>query len=121
MVEKEISFTVLGHSFPIKYPRVGEFYRIEALKQRLSGGFYNVMIASSSISAQAALDMIDIEATLVVLCPKFVEELKVKNFSELDIRDYKEIRDEFYKVVAPFLKEINDLLIGVAKDDVNKD
>ena len=65
--------------------------------------------------------MIDIEAAVVVLCPKLIEELKVKNFSELDVRDYKLIRDEYFKTVTPFFKEITELLKGEESDDVKKE
>lgn len=122
MVQNEVSLSVKGHSYPIQFPTVGQFYQIEAMKQNLSRGFYNSMVLSPSPSAQHALDMIDVEATLVVLAPKFIEDLKVKNFSELDVRDYKLIRDEYFKTVAPFFKEISDLLKGKDEsDDVKKE
>lgn len=44
--------------------------------------------------------------------------LKVKNFDDLDVRDYKLIRDEYNGKVLPFFKEINDLLSG--KSEINK-
>ena len=71
---------------------------------------YNTMLMSNSVAAQNALDMIDIEAAFTVLCPEFIKDLKVDNFSKLGIKDYKEIKDAFYKDIAPFFKEINDLL-----------
>ena len=45
----------------------------------------------------------------------------MKNFSELDVRDYKLIRDEYFKTVAPFFKEITELLKGEESDDVKKE
>ena len=120
MLQDDIKMTVLRHEYPVKFPNVGHFYQIEATKQSLARGFYNTMVMSPSASAQHALDMIDIEAALVVLCPDLIKDLKVKNFSELDIRDYKVIRDEYYKVVAPFFKEIQDLLRG-NESDVKED
>ena len=110
MIKDEVELVIKGHVYSIKFPNVGQYYRIEALKQNLSNGYYNALVMSVSKAAQHALDMIDIEATLVVLCPELIKDLKVKNFNELDIRDYCEIRDAFYKVVAPFFKEIDELL-----------
>ena len=119
MINEEAKFKVKGVEYPVKYPTVGEFYRIEALKQSLSMGYYNVMISSASSQAQHALDMIDVQATLVVLCPKLIEDLKVKNFGELHIKDYVIIRDAYLKVIAPFFKEIENLLKG--EDGVKED
>ena len=87
MIKDEVTIEIKGHSYPVKFPTVGQFYQIEAMKQSLSRGFYNSMVMSPSVQAQHALDMIDIEAAVAVLCPKLIEELKVKNFSELDVRD----------------------------------
>lgn len=118
MVENEVVINIKGHSYPINFPTVGQFYQIEALKQSLSKGFYNSMVMSPSALAQHALDMIDIEAALSILAPKLISDLKVKNFSELDIRDYKLIRDEYFTVVAPFFKKITDLLKGEEDEGV---
>lgn len=117
----EVKITIKGHEFPVKFPNVGQFYQIEATKQSLARGFYNTMVVSPSNAAQHALDMIDIEATLMVLCPSIIEQLKVKNFGELDVRDYKLIRDEYYRVIAPFFKEIHSLLQGEEKGDEVKE
>lgn len=110
MIENSVKMVIKGKEYEVPYPNVGQFYQIEATKQSLSRGFYNTMVMSPSITTQHALDMIDIEASLVILCPKLVEDLKVKNFSQLDVRDYKIIRDEYVKVVEPFFREINELL-----------
>lgn len=116
MLENEVKFSVKGREYTVKYPTVGQYYQIEAMKQSLSRGMYNSMVTSPAFSAQNALDMIDIEATLAILLPDFIKDLKVKNFSELDIRDYKEIRDEFVSKITPYFKEISELLRGVGEE-----
>lgn len=118
MINEEVKIKINGNDYPVTYPKVGEFYKIEAMKQSLSLGFYNMMAQSTSMQTQHALDMIDIQATLVVLCPKLIEDLKVKNFAELDIRDYIIIRDAYIKTIQPFFKEIDSLLKGEVYDDV---
>lgn len=110
MMSNSVKMTVKGREYEISYPNVGQFYQIESMKQSLSRGFYNTMVMSPSSMTQHALDMIDIEASIVVLCPKLIEDLKVKNFAQLDVRDYKIIRDEYVKVVEPFFREINEML-----------
>jgi len=116
MLENEVKFSVKGREYTVKYPTIGQYYQIEAMKQSLSRGMYNSMVTSPAFSAQHALDMIDIEATLVILVPEFIKDLKVKNFSDLDVRDYKEIRDEFVLKVQPYFKEIAELLRGVGEE-----
>lgn len=118
MINDEVKIKIKGVEYPVKFPNVGEFYRIEAMKQSLALGFYNAMIQSASVQTQHALDMIDVQATLVVLCPQLISDLKVKNFGELDIRDYKAILDAYYATVAPFFKEIEELLRGENEDEV---
>lgn len=115
MLQKKVILNIFGREYDIQFPTVGQFYSIEAMKQRLSGGMYNSMVLSPADSAQHALDMIDIESTLVILCPKLIEDLKVKNFSELDVRDYIQIRDKYYAEVAPFFKEVQNVLKGGGK------
>lgn len=116
MVNEEVKIDVKGHEYSVPFPTVGQFYRIEALKQSLSRGFYNSMVMSPTGTAQQALDMIDIEATLTVLVPELIKDLKVKSFDELDVRDYTDIRDAYFKTVAPFFKEVQDILNGTVKE-----
>lgn len=111
MADKKI-LKIKGNEYEVSFPNVGQFYQIEAMKQNLARGYYNVMMSSPSAAAQQALDMIDVEATLTILCPKLISDLKVKNFSELGILDYKVIFDEYRKQVVPFFNEIQKLLSG---------
>lgn len=71
------------------------------------------MIGNPTISAQRALDMIDVEAALSVLCPQLMSDLKVKSFSELGLKDYKEICDIYMHDIFPFLKEAEKILSSV--------
>ena len=107
MNTKEI--TVKGRKYEIQFPNVGQYYQIEVNKQRLGKGSYNSLIGNPTITAQRALDMIDVEATLSVLCP----QLKVKSFSELGLKDFKEISDIYMNEVFPFLKEAEKILSSV--------
>lgn len=117
MVNRSVTFKVFGREYLIEYPTVGQYYKIEALKQSLTGGYYNTMVLSPSAATQQALDMVDIEATLTILVPQFIKDLKVKNFNELGILDYKAIHDEFIAVVAPYFKEIEGILNGTAEEN----
>ena len=101
---------VRGKEYKISFPTVGQYYSIEAMKQSLGKGFYNTLLGNPTKTAQEALDMIDIEATISVLVPDLLKDLKVRDFSELGLVDYKEIKEVYNSEVYPFLKEINLLL-----------
>lgn len=105
-MKTEVAFQLKGREYVISYPNVGEYYRIEAMKQALGRGFYNALLETKTVSAINALDMIDIQATFAILCPKLIEDLKVNNFEELGVKDFAEIRDIYTETVAPFLNEI---------------
>lgn len=109
MVDSKI-IKIRGIEYEIKFPNVGQYYNIETAKQSLGKGYYNVLLGNATKVAQDALDMIDIEATLTVLCPKLLTDMKVAKFSELGIVDYKEIKKIYVEEVHPFLKEVSDLL-----------
>ena len=111
----EVKISIKGHEYTVAFPNVGQYYRIEAMKQSLSRGFYNSMVMSPANSAQHALDMIDIEATLVVLCPQLVEDLKVKNFDDLDVRDYKLIRCHKFLETVHFIYDKDHRLFRTAE------
>jgi hypothetical protein len=96
--------------YPIHFPNVGDYYRIECLKQELSRSNYGGLVTSKTQNAYDALDMIDIEATLTVLAPKLIEDMKVTRFSQLGIKDYLIIRKAYLESVHPFIVEVRNLL-----------
>lgn len=113
MVEEKTKITVKTatgiREYDVPFPNVGQYYSIECLKAKLSSGVYGQMLLSSSQAAVHALDMIDIEATLTVLCPQLIADLKV-GINALSLEDYADLRNAYSKSVVPFFKEINKLL-----------
>ena len=80
MTEKivfKVKTSTVENDYEIKLPNVGQYRDIEVYKQMLSNGMYSSLVSSVTNSSLNALDIIDIEATLRVLCPKFMEDLKV--------------------------------------------
>ena len=98
---------VKGREYRISFPNVGQYYDIEALKQSLGKGFYNMMLGNRSVAAQNA---IDIEATITVMMPDLVKDMKVKSFRDLGLADYTEIREIYDKEIIPFLLETKRIL-----------
>ena len=109
-----LTLNVKGNSYTIKFPTVGEFRQIESLKQVLSNGMYNQLATTTTTQAQHAADMIDIEATLTVLAPDLIKDLKCTNFSDLGIKDYTELRNIY---VNDFLPWWNELLKEIGLND----
>lgn len=101
---------VFGKEYKVSFPNVGQYYDIEAMKQSLGKGFYNTMLGNVTVSAQAALDMIDAEATITILMPDLVKDLKVDRFKDLGIKDYMQIKQLYDQEIFPFLKEVNKIL-----------
>lgn len=109
-MDETLNFVVNGNSYPISFPTVGDYYAIEASKQSLSLGFYNSLSESSVVSAYNATDMIDIEATLTILCPQLIKDLKCESFRKLGIKDYLMIKQAYIEQFVPWWKSIQELL-----------
>ena len=107
---ENLAFQVKGRSYAIRFPNVGDYRNIEAMKHTLSANTYGSMTMSRLATANEALDMIDIEAYLTVLCPKLLEDLRCSSFSDLGIIDYRELRDAFKKQFVPWWQNIESML-----------
>lgn len=104
---------IYGKEYDISFPNVGQFYDIEATKQKLGRGYYNTLLGNPTKTAQDALDMIDIEAAISILVPDLVKDMKVRSFSELGLKDYLEIKKIYEQEIYPFLKEAEKILSSI--------
>lgn len=102
---KNLVFKLKGNEYNLKFPNVGEFKRIQALKEVLSSGMYSAMSKSVDNEVNYATDMIHIEATLKVLEPKIFKDLKCSDFDDLAIEDYIELRKNYIEQVTPWWNE----------------
>lgn len=116
-MNKVVTLKINEKEYSFGFPTVGEFCQIETMKQMLSRGNYSIMLASPMTTTQVALDMIDIEATLTVMCPDLIKDLKVDSISKLDIRDFKVIRKAYDNAVVPFFKEVMEALNPAKMED----
>ena len=105
-----VEFEVKGRVYHLNFPTVGEYYRIECLKQTLSNNNYGGLMVGGTVASIRALDMIDIEATLSVLVPQLVKDLKTESIAKLGIKDFNEIKKVYVEKIVPFMKEVNDIL-----------
>ena len=101
-MQKNLVFNVKGNSYNIEFPTVGQFQTIESLKQVLSKGMYSSLIQTNTVSSNQALDMIDIESYLSVLCPDLIKSLKCDSFSNLGVIDYLELKKAYDEQFVPW-------------------
>ena len=107
--ERELILNIKGTSYPVEFPNIGKFQKIESLKQLLSNGLYSGMMQTSTISSSESLDMIDMEAYFTVLIPKLMKDLK-PSFSELGLEDYMELKAIYREKFLPWWINILSLL-----------
>lgn len=112
MTEKvlfKITTSTVANEYEVKLPNIGQYRDIEVYKQILSNGMYSSLMQAGTVASQYALDAIDIEATLRVLCPKFIEDLKCE-IRELGIKDFHALKKAYIEYIVPLMKEIDDLM-----------
>jgi DUF438 domain-containing protein len=114
-MDKLLVFKVKGNNYNISFPSVGKFRRIESLKQVLSNGTYQQLVSTQTDASQSAADMVDIEASLMVLAPTLIKDLKCDTFEDLAFEDYMELRNAYVEQFSPWwnavMKEISSLSI----------
>lgn len=114
-MNKEIVFSVKGNNYKIQFPNIGQFQTIESLKQVLSKGMYSALMSTGTLAANSALDMIDIESHLTVVCPELVKDLKCERFSDLGLEDYLELKKEYMTQFVPWWNDIMLLISPMVK------
>lgn len=108
-MEERVSFDLKGNTYTIEMPNVGQMRDLAVQKEILSAGMYGSMVRTMLDSTNAALDAIDIEATLRVMCPDLLQDMKVE-FNKLGVKDFSEIRKVYAEKILPFLKEVEKLM-----------
>jgi hypothetical protein len=111
----ELKFEVKGNTYTIKVPTAGDMIDVERLKMILSGGYYNEMMRTTTVSAQESLMVIDIQAHFSVLCPKFLEDLKCEDIKKLSIEDYRILKEAYMGKFVPWWNNWLKLLKGEEK------
>lgn len=110
-MQDSIILTFKGQNYPIHLNdvTVGKYRDMQVMKQSLSMNNYASLYRTMMVDSEDALDMIDIEANLTVMCPELIKVLKVP-FSSLGLLDFIEIRREYKKTFEPWWEEVMKLL-----------
>lgn len=111
----ELKFEVRSNTYTVKVPTAGDMIDVERIKMILSGGYYNEMMRTGTVSAQESLLVIDIQSHFQVLCPKLLEDLKCEDIKRLSIEDYRELREAYVKGFVPWWNNWLKLFKGEEK------
>jgi hypothetical protein len=98
----ELKFEVKGNTYTIKVPTPGTMIDVERRKMVLSSGYYNEMMRTSTISAQEALTVIDIQAHMSVQCPELMKDLKCEDITKLTPEDYQVMKKAYKDNFMPW-------------------
>lgn len=110
-MQETLNFDIKGNSYTLTFPNVGDFRKIESLKQVLSNGMYSQLVGTATNQAQHAADIVDIEAMVSVLEPEMIDKaFKSNSFSQLGMKDFQELKKAYVDQILPWwngnLKEI---------------
>lgn len=98
----ELNFEVSGNTYTIKVPTVGDMLQVERMKMALTGGYYNDMMKTGTVSAQETLLLVDIQSHLSILCPKLMTDLKCEDVQRLTPEDYSKLRKVYIDKFVPW-------------------
>ena len=96
--------------YKLQNPTVGDLLQMELIKQELTNGRYYELSIQINAGTQSVLDYVDVESTLMVLCPIFIKEASYKSFSDLSPKDFHELLDAFVEQVVPWLRGYKDMM-----------
>lgn len=116
------------NSYTVNFPNVGQLQDIEAFKMMYSNGRYVDMVNSGLKIHEQLLDMTDAIAYLSTLCPKLMDDLKIKSWRSLDAFLAKELITCYKKQFIPWFKPLledlyrfDEVDLEDGKDDQKKE
>lgn len=104
---KKTNINVMGQDYEIQFPTVGQLQDIEAMKLALTNGRYTDMAIGGLTTQIFALDSADAISYLSVLIPELKDDLKVKNWRELNLISAKKLIVD-YRNLMKWLKPLLD-------------
>lgn len=117
-MQDSLIFKVKGNQYNLKFPNVGGYKQIQINKQLLSNNTYKSLIQTNHSGSQFAADMVDIEATLLVIAPEqLFKDLQSKSISEMDIVDFNELRTAYIEQIVPWWNNIEKALSLYGSDE----
>jgi len=115
-IKREISFKIGEKSFIAKFPSVGQIIDQESLKQALTSNRYGTMSASGVKTMYRALDLVDAIAFFQICVPSVNKFFDIKNYTNLQIDEIKDIVESYLKEIKPWYDEITEQLYSASKN-----
>jgi hypothetical protein len=116
-MQRHLSFTVKGNTYPVNFPTVAQFIDIESTKAKLAGDAYQDMMRVGTFMSVKALDLIDMTANLTVLCPELLKDAKASSILAMDLLDAKELLAAYVDQFVPWLVAWQKVLNTIEKSD----
>ena len=109
--EKELIYNIL-------IPTAGQAIRIENAKAIYSYNNYSGIMSQKTVGANYALDIVDMNAYISILCPKLIEDLEIdgKNLLDLDVFDLQTIKKAYMDQFVPWVNEWQSALMNLNID-----
>lgn len=102
-------------SYQVEIPTGGQLVQIENLKAIYSGNNYGGVAGSNTIGANYALDLVDMNAYLTVLCPDLIKDLKTEDLFKIDIFDLKELKEAYDNEFVDWVNKWQEALRSLSK------
>ncbi len=103
-IKRTITFNVKTNSYTLNFPTVRNFIEIENKRMALSNGTYSQLLKSILKSSGMAMDMIDMVATLTILAPELMLDMKV-DILNMDMIDAVELLTAYNKEVKSWIDD----------------
>lgn len=114
---KKTNVKILGKDYEVSFPTVGQLQDIEAMKLMMTNNKYTEMVIGGLTTNLFALDSADAIAYMSVMVPELKEDLKVRNWRELDAFTTKKLIQDFKE----FMKWLKPLLDDLYNYDISED
>ena len=105
-----LEFEFRGVQYKTERFTVGRMIDIWKMRSVLTMGTYGQIYRMALRDADVALMAVDIEVFLTVLCPKFVEDMKVKSVRDLGIEDFIELKTLYIETLLPWFDSVEKLM-----------
>jgi hypothetical protein len=110
-MENKVEIKLGDKTFEIGYPNIGQYVKIEALKQSLTDGRYAIIAFGALKTGTIALDYLDACIYFGVIEPKILKHFGVEEVKSLVEKpthtpEMKELLDQYTNVYSPFFDSI---------------
>jgi len=117
MIKQKI-VNILGESYTVEFPTIGQLQDIEAFKISYTNGKYVDMALSNFKIHNFMLDVTDAVSYLSILIPELKSNMKIKTWRDLDPIMAKALVQDYKNEFIPWFKPLVDDLYNFDKEDL---